>query len=380
MREEEDALFAEWRKRHQRFCPDGALDENRYLKSHPKIVFVLKETNDWAKDLRRTLLEIDRKPTWDVVGRWALDLHEDTRPVKWEALANMSAETKRSALAKTVVMNLKKSPGAGSTDEQKFRQVVRADADLILRQYRLYKPCLVVCCGKLTADCFREDVVKYKGAPDFAANAIAYWWLDGALVIESQHPKARERHRDLHFWVIDAVREVWGTQSAESAVSCDAVQLTPEPGRSRSAPAPGSTAPAGSAVRAWHPLDLVLEEYAKVRQPEFAAHGENRAWRQIHPPRWSEELHYEFWQVRGKNELEIALHNERPVKSAVSAKMLEFEGRPLPGTNWHLKWDPEFSWGRSLYIRCPLATDPGEMARAMVALIQLTHREIDGAL
>lgn len=63
IRDQENALFIKWWRRHQRFCPDGALDEFCYLDSSPMIVFLLKETNDFDEDLRDWLRRNDRSQT-----------------------------------------------------------------------------------------------------------------------------------------------------------------------------------------------------------------------------------------------------------------------------------------------------------------------------
>ena len=46
----EEELFKEWEKTRKPFVCDGAVSEQDYLKSCPKIAFILKETNDPGDD------------------------------------------------------------------------------------------------------------------------------------------------------------------------------------------------------------------------------------------------------------------------------------------------------------------------------------------
>ena len=47
IREQEDALFEEWERAIDRpFYPDGAVNEEAFADSEPKLLYVLKEPND----------------------------------------------------------------------------------------------------------------------------------------------------------------------------------------------------------------------------------------------------------------------------------------------------------------------------------------------
>ena len=45
-REKEDLIFEEWRHKRHGVVSDGVVDQDVYLGSNPRIVFILKEVND----------------------------------------------------------------------------------------------------------------------------------------------------------------------------------------------------------------------------------------------------------------------------------------------------------------------------------------------
>ena len=70
--QKEEVLFNKWSANRQGFVSDGVVDEDSYLNSMPKIMFLLKEVNDrkgggW--DLREFLRNGARSQNWDNVTR-----------------------------------------------------------------------------------------------------------------------------------------------------------------------------------------------------------------------------------------------------------------------------------------------------------------------
>jgi hypothetical protein len=207
IREREDELFSRWRPRHVRFAPDGLIDETVYLGRRPRVLFILKETNDWDEDLRDWLKDNDRKATWDVVARWAIGIHD--RNAGWAEVENLTTARKLAALRGIAVMNLKKSPGGGSTKSRELAQAATTDADLLREQYRLYEPDLTVCGGSETAWLFRTRVLRNNSQASKTRNGLIYYREGDGVVVDFKHPQARGiQHQVLYDSLMNAIRQI----------------------------------------------------------------------------------------------------------------------------------------------------------------------------
>ena len=108
---EEKKLFDEWKKSHEgAFVCDGVVSEEGYLKSKPKIVFILKEvkaggTNDWA--LRECLKPDNIRGMWGNIARWVDGIKKINAIPDWKDFEEIKPESIKSI----GVLNLKKSPG-----------------------------------------------------------------------------------------------------------------------------------------------------------------------------------------------------------------------------------------------------------------------------
>ncbi len=125
------------------------------------------------------------------------------------------------------------------------------------------------------------------------------------------------------------------------------------------------------------PAELLeaVAAYDPIAREGFETTG--RAWnyRQIRPPDWSDPIgtHYEFLYASGKH-LGVELHIERARARLVADVLRPLAGRMLGEAPEPLQWDPSWSGGKGrLTCRLPLNTPPEVAAKAMHALIALTH-------
>ena len=122
--EKEEALFTEWRKAREDFRPDGAVDEQKYLSSEPKLLFILKKVNDKNKvewDLRIGLAEAFRGQTWDLVVKWIHGIRALPGDLDWATAGQkMTKEKKAEHLQTIAAMNLKKCPGGHNQHKNIF--------------------------------------------------------------------------------------------------------------------------------------------------------------------------------------------------------------------------------------------------------------------
>lgn len=209
----ESLLFQEWTKKREPFVSDGVVNPNEFGvdKSSPKIVYIMKETNALDWDLRRFLKEKGgRGPTWNNIVRWNHAIRHRNNEINWNTYKRINKDFRKAELQKLCILNLKKTPGEGSTKYNQLEKVAIEDKDFILRQYNLYNPNITVCCG--TGDLFFEiiqakDEVKWErtsqGIYFFECN-----YPNKHYLFSTYHPQARIKAKFLLYRLLDAVREI----------------------------------------------------------------------------------------------------------------------------------------------------------------------------
>jgi len=209
----EEELFAEWKWNRPGFVADGVVDEDAYHASTPRLLFVLKEVNDpgggeW--DLRQFILEGGRAQTWDNVTRWVEGVRQLPSDAPWNALKNISKERRRKALRSIVAVNLKKSPGGHTTDPAALATIAAEDKAFLKRQFSLYEPDLVICCGADTSNTLHR-LIDIGAQPEWKATSRGIWYHEfrpGKFVVSFAHPEARVADCLLYYGLIDALREI----------------------------------------------------------------------------------------------------------------------------------------------------------------------------
>lgn len=212
MREEE--LFKEWKKKRESFVPDGAVSERDYLKSCPKIAFILKEANDPGDDfdLRQFLWEDGgRWQTWNNVARWVHGIRNLPSECSWSFYEKIDKGFRRQVLRGIVAMNLKKSPGGANTRYADLERVAREDAEYIQKQYSIYNPDITICGGvNTTAEIFQE-LVHPEMNRKWKQTTRGIWWYRRSTqkcVVAFSHPAVRGQDALLLYALLDAIKEI----------------------------------------------------------------------------------------------------------------------------------------------------------------------------
>ncbi|MBI4619927.1 MAG: hypothetical protein HY739_07175 [Desulfobacterales bacterium] len=211
--EKENLLFDEWRKNREGFVSDGLVDEVSYLKSGLKLMFVLKEVNDpdggdW--DFRQFVREGGRSQTWDNITRWVKGVRSLPSEVKWNELSEITETQRRDILMSICAINLKKSPGGHTTDNQSLWDVSNKDKEFIRRQFALYEADVVIGCGSVTTDLL-YSLIDFGADPGWMMTTRGVWYheyLPKKFVISYAHPEARVADCLLYYGLIDALREI----------------------------------------------------------------------------------------------------------------------------------------------------------------------------
>lgn len=211
--ENENLLFDEWRQVRDGFVADGVVDEESYVSSNPKLMFILKEVNDpgggnW--DLREFIREGARPQTWDNVTRWAEGIRSLPSEVAWINLAEVTKERRCLALKSICAINLKKSPGGHTTINQDLWEIAAQDKEFINKQYALYDPDIIICCGSAAKDVFHW-VLDFHPTPEWSMTKRGIWfhvYSPGKHLVSYAHPEARVADCLLYYGLLDALKEI----------------------------------------------------------------------------------------------------------------------------------------------------------------------------
>jgi hypothetical protein len=147
-------LFAGWKTSYGNeagnFAEDGIIFEEKWNAARRKVLFLLKETNDFAGDFRA---EVRRKP-WLEIGFLAYGLQTlgaDGTPTF--RMARNESNWKDACLSSAIV-NLKKLKGPASSKPEVIHEAAQRDRERIWEELAIVQPDIVVCGG--TFDIFRE--------------------------------------------------------------------------------------------------------------------------------------------------------------------------------------------------------------------------------
>lgn len=210
--EEENKLFLEIRAINPDIIDDGVVDEEEYLTSKYKIMYVLKEVNGgkgWS--LREFIREGGRTQTWDNIARWTeaiLNLDEEKPWSYWE---NECEARRKMILKKICAVNVKKTSGGHTSHAEEVYRAALDNSDILQKQLFLYNPDIIICCG--TEKAFVDACYKNR-EPDWKMTSRGIWYFvdNGSVVISFAHPEARVKDCFLHYALVDAVREIRLTQ------------------------------------------------------------------------------------------------------------------------------------------------------------------------
>ena len=160
MNDELKNLFSVWQSRilHKEnqskgkpFVYDGVIDQEKWERINPKILFLAKEAyrGDDEKEpwslcgLIREEWKGPRYSHWWNVSRWAYGIQRTTDDYIPEFPDD---ETAAGALFDIAFMNIKKSGGVSNSNNDDLKIYVESDGDLIERQVELVNPDIIIFC------------------------------------------------------------------------------------------------------------------------------------------------------------------------------------------------------------------------------------------
>lgn len=210
IKEKEKEIFDKLGKIDPSIVEDGIVNEEEYLDSKYKILYVMKEVNGGSGwNLKDFLYDGGRSQTWDNVARWTEGLLNINYEYSWDYLEKNNEKRRKDFLKKIGVINLKKTPGRHTSEYKKISMAAFENRNLIKKQVDLYNPDIIICCGTaddLVKNYFESNIVNW----DMTKRGIQFIRFKDKIIISFAHPEARIRDAYLYYSLIDGVREILG--------------------------------------------------------------------------------------------------------------------------------------------------------------------------
>lgn len=196
-----DRLFEEWKQHYAglkidktKFSADGIICEEKYDAAPKKILFVLRETNDYKNgDLRDLYKDGPRLQMAGQLSKWATGILHDF-PEFTEVDMN-EGNIRTEAMKSIALMNVKKYTGGAIADFNLLHVFTRLDKDFIKREIEIINPQIIVCCNTfielMWALDLKLDMTDLNSILDKTYN------YNGAeIVIWRHHPSDRGKHEE----------------------------------------------------------------------------------------------------------------------------------------------------------------------------------------
>ena len=165
-------------------------------------------------EVTRTFANILKKAGSTNVGQYyemGKGIRKLPEEIQWENLSEITIEQRRETLKSICAINLKKSPGGHTTNNQSLWDTSAENREPLRKQFDLYDSDLVVCCGRVTTKIFHH-LIDFGSEPDWVMTYRGIWYHEyraGHFIMDYAHPEARVSDCLLHYGLIDAVKEIW---------------------------------------------------------------------------------------------------------------------------------------------------------------------------
>ncbi len=147
----DESMWQRWREHYTeigisstKICKDGIVDYETYAQANRKILFVMKEVNQWDEgDLREMLIKGPKYQMWHTVARWAAGILREFPPFEEIDAYEIWVESIRSI----ATINLKKTSGQAAADISVINAFALMDRQLLLDQIQMINPDIIVAGG-----------------------------------------------------------------------------------------------------------------------------------------------------------------------------------------------------------------------------------------
>ncbi|MBO4720456.1 MAG: hypothetical protein J5658_11360 [Prevotella sp.] len=186
---------------------DGVMDIDEYLKSSPRIMWVLKEPWDdidengipcgggW--DMSEVFEKDDawKNRTWQPIIYASYGI---TNRCLWKDMDWIRDDTRMAnVLKKIAYINVSKMPGYTKSDGEKIRSAYSNWRDVLLEQIKMYEPQIII--FGYTFELFKNDLMGMDTEPIYREDGVIHVYeKDGAKLLDVYHPNQRIISRELY--------------------------------------------------------------------------------------------------------------------------------------------------------------------------------------
>lgn len=197
---------------------DGIVDTETYIKSFPKVLWILKEPYDkdndgdcrWslAKLLgdKETFIKagLHKNKTWLPIIYSSYAIHNGMIPWDWIGYPDKDPEV-IDALKNIAIINILKIPGATTTSPTKLKVGYNNHKEILLRQISIYNPEIII--GGNTLWHFYKDLCLDKGEynSDYEHD---FWLKNGKVYIHCLHTSTTNRSDEKIQTYVDGITEI----------------------------------------------------------------------------------------------------------------------------------------------------------------------------
>jgi hypothetical protein len=182
-------LWTRWAEHYSQFgvdpnsiCQDGIINPDLFKNANRKILFVLKEVNDYpGGKLELALAKGPKYPMWFAVARWAAGLLKDFPRFSDIDHGNILIESIKSIAA----INLKKASGGPIARSSQINLFAHFDRELLVEQIRNIAPQIIVACGTFDQLVWLLNI---NINPNDIDSSCHYLSSDHILIINWRHP------------------------------------------------------------------------------------------------------------------------------------------------------------------------------------------------
>lgn len=190
-------IWKEWEEHYlklgvkpDQICKDGIAVKDKFNSIDKRVLFVLRETNNWpGGDMRKGLLEPGGW-VW-MMGRWATGILKDFPAVESVENRDLLLESLKSV----AIINLKKATGGVNADLSQINAFAYTDRTLLRKQIRDINPTVIVACGTYDTLVW---LLETNASPQEIANGKFLWGT--VPVVRMRHPsyaKIKETYEQL---------------------------------------------------------------------------------------------------------------------------------------------------------------------------------------
>ena len=186
--ERQNSLFEKWKIEREGFIADGVVDEEAYLSSKPRVVYLLKEVNggqDWS--LTDYISAGGRAHTWNNIARWQYN---------W----------RKERLQSICAVNVKKTSGGCTSKKDELVETAFQDRKFLKEQIEIYNPDIIICCG--TSYLYFDYIYEIRAEWKMTNRGIRFIKDKSKVIVSYLHPEARVRDSMLYYGLMDAVKEI----------------------------------------------------------------------------------------------------------------------------------------------------------------------------